>query len=188
MLETNRQIRGDLSNTCDHDQRNSKSCQVFNLSYCTNSFWLKAQKKIFNEAINLIYFPCHAAPRKDFEMKGFPNNSCLSFLLLRYKWDELLCSSTNKCFQNKEKKFNANFCSCQVHVTCLSVFFYFVSCWSNCRPIKTTKSGKRRESTLSQIRRTYSKKVEVFSHPWLSVQVASSPGNNRTDCREWKVH
>ena len=38
MLETNRQIRGDLSNTCDHDQRNSKSCQVFNLSYCTNSF------------------------------------------------------------------------------------------------------------------------------------------------------
>ena len=33
-----------------------------------------------------------------------------------------------------------------------------------------------------------SRKVEVFSHPWPSVQVASSPGNNRTDCREWKVH
>ena len=105
MLETNRQIQGDLSNTCDHDQRNSKSCQVFNLSYCTNSFWLKAQKKIFNEAINWIYFPGHAAPRKDFEMEGFPNNSCLSFLLLRYKWDDLLCSSTNKCFQNQKRTF-----------------------------------------------------------------------------------
>ena len=164
MLETNRQIRGDLSNTCDHDQRNSKSCQVFNLSYCTNSFWLKAQKKIFNEAINWIYFPGHAAPRKDFEMEGFPNNSCLSFLLLRYKWDDLLCSSTNKCFQNQKRNSTQTF----VHTKFISpvwVFFYCFSCWSNCRPIKTMKSGKRRESTFSQIRRTYFKESWSFLSP-----------------------
>ena len=65
-------------------------------------------------------------PRKDFEMKGFPNNSCLSFLLLRYKWDDLLCSSPNKCFQIQKRNSTQTFVHTKFISPVWALFYFFL--------------------------------------------------------------